>query len=484
MSNFVKSIDVIGLHKRFDIRQEFESGINILYGKNGVGKTTILHILINALNSDYKSFFNLDFNVIRIQLADGFTIKLFRLPELDKPSEELFLYRSDERNIIPLSNSYIDDDYNPDIMQFRSYKTSLPAAYYPAFRMIIEAWTSLEEEQYSQENIEKTLLANTAKLVAKKQKSTTSFARKLFGQFLPQINYPSIVDITQDLARELRTAIFSIARIDQEILSNSFNEIFEAQLPSQLSTLIEKPEIILEQIYNLSEEIESHPLRGKFSVSSENYKDLFIQCNDAISGQIAVQILKTHRSSLEKIIEIRKKSYSAIKKYLDAVNIFLEDKRLETFIHPSTYEPSIHLVFHDDTNTDNFKILSSGERQIITLIYAAHVEKKEVVLIDEPEISLNLDWQRAFLKRIYSQLQDKQIIVCTHSPMIVGNYRDYSREINLMPTDQNNWIKNRDELDMEVEREYLLNVEHDLDIKDNLLEDEFIEDDLQEDRGF
>jgi len=52
MPNFIKRIQVVGIHKRFDIQQSFHPGVNILYGKNGSGKTTILHIIANAINGD------------------------------------------------------------------------------------------------------------------------------------------------------------------------------------------------------------------------------------------------------------------------------------------------------------------------------------------------------------------------------------------------------------------------------------------------
>ncbi len=52
----IAQISVEGLHDQFDIDLKFNSGLNILYGKNGRGKTTILHLLANALELDFKRF--------------------------------------------------------------------------------------------------------------------------------------------------------------------------------------------------------------------------------------------------------------------------------------------------------------------------------------------------------------------------------------------------------------------------------------------
>ena len=66
MPQYIKSVEVIGLYQRFDIKQTFDEGINILYGRNGVYKTTLLHILANTLNGDYRRFLYLDFKRIEL----------------------------------------------------------------------------------------------------------------------------------------------------------------------------------------------------------------------------------------------------------------------------------------------------------------------------------------------------------------------------------------------------------------------------------
>lgn len=42
MPRYVKHIEAEGVLGRFDIDQEFQEGVNVLYGKNGTGKTTLL----------------------------------------------------------------------------------------------------------------------------------------------------------------------------------------------------------------------------------------------------------------------------------------------------------------------------------------------------------------------------------------------------------------------------------------------------------
>jgi predicted ATP-dependent endonuclease of OLD family len=59
---------------------------------------------------------------------------------------------------------------------------------------------------------------------------------------------------------------------------------------------------------------------------------------------------------------------------------------------------------------------------------------QKVVLIDEPEISLHIDWQSLLIPEMVAQLQNRQIITCTHSPMIGAEYEDRMVELEIKPT--------------------------------------------------
>ncbi len=75
--------------------------------------------------------------------------------------------------------------------------------------------------------------------------------------------------------------------------------------------------------------------------------------------------------------------------------------------------------------------LSSGEKKLIILFYELLFEampdsnkQNSIVLLDEPESSLHLDWQRNLLKTIMKICEEKdiQVLVATHSPAIVEDY--------------------------------------------------------------
>lgn len=77
-----------------------------------------------------------------------------------------------------------------------------------------------------------------------------------------------------------------------------------------------------------------------------------------------------------------------------------------------------------DKNVE-LRFLSSGEQQELVLLYNLIFkgEKEKLILIDEPEISLNVSWQREFLddmKKIV-EMNGFSILIATHSPQIIND---------------------------------------------------------------
>lgn len=72
--------------------------------------------------------------------------------------------------------------------------------------------------------------------------------------------------------------------------------------------------------------------------------------------------------------------------------------------------------------------LSSGERQLIFIflkIFMAEIDQCDLVLMDEPEISLHLGWQKKLLSELIKINNYSQMIVVTHSPaLVINGWRD------------------------------------------------------------
>ena len=67
--------------------------------------------------------------------------------------------------------------------------------------------------------------------------------------------------------------------------------------------------------------------------------------------------------------------------------------------------------------------LSSGEKQILIILLTVLVEDNEpyVLFMDEPEVSLHMEWQKRLIDLCIELNPNVQIILTTHSPAVVMN---------------------------------------------------------------
>ncbi len=67
--------------------------------------------------------------------------------------------------------------------------------------------------------------------------------------------------------------------------------------------------------------------------------------------------------------------------------------------------------------------LSSGEKQMLVILLTVLVEDQQpyVLFMDEPEVSLHVEWQQRMIELIRSLNPNVQIILTTHSPAVIMN---------------------------------------------------------------
>ncbi|MBB3187681.1 AAA family ATPase [Microbacter margulisiae] len=81
-----------------------------------------------------------------------------------------------------------------------------------------------------------------------------------------------------------------------------------------------------------------------------------------------------------------------------------------------------NIVFKSDTGTIYLEQLSSGEKQLLLILFKVFLmdNRPYVLLMDEPEISLHISWQQDLIKILRELNPNCQLIIATHSPSLFG----------------------------------------------------------------
>ena len=442
---FISSISVRGLHGRLDFDVNLKSGVNIIYGKNGLGKTTLLHIIANLSEGDIDIFKHLNFSSIEIVNSEG------RMVSLQSVNNEISLKIDGDKTSYSGELSSLSEIEEESLFSI----TGRRSTYLPAFRSILErmrdpGYYSPEDRENSSQIEEmrrreiKALVGEIrSDLSARRRRAETARhnilktirCRQWFGSFVPVIRYPSIIDVIDGLTDEYEWAQLTISQMEQKQFENAFVDIFSAIAGGGTNSTVSGEEDgteslsqsgLLDRIRELVTNDEETSIGPP---ANTTYTRLVgaLQSTDSDNSshnsllQIYVRILEERRRNREVVMR-------PINAFQDSVNEFLNDKSLT--ISDVSIERSLPRrrisphVSPDDGRPYNLKALSSGERQIVTMLYSASRSdfKAGCLLIDEPELSLHIDWQRNIISYLEKQFEGRQIIACTHSPEVGADH--------------------------------------------------------------
>lgn len=141
--------------------------------------------------------------------------------------------------------------------------------------------------------------------------------------------------------------------------------------------------------------------------------------------------LKIYFDDFDKKYQVYEKMIEQIELFKQIVNAHFRFKQLKI-----TDKQSLEVIDNETKERIRLSYLSSGEQEILVLYYKLlfEIPEKKIVLIDEPEISLHIAWQRMFAQDLEKIVKLRNIfaVVATHSVQIVTGNRHIQYDLGEM----------------------------------------------------
>jgi len=440
MQPAIKSLSIRMLHHYLDIDLQFSEGLNVIYGKNGKGKTTVLHIIANILELDFSRFSHIKFHSISVASFNGDTLDLTQ-------SDEGLISACFNERLIGFSNEIKYPILSSTEEEIIKSAFGGRPVYLPAYRSILEKVKSTSNSYESGRSSEHDAIKRKELFEITKENPSfvrhrdeqranmvafkTLQCRDWFGPFVPIIRYPGLADVVDSISEEFNEAQMSSSQAQSQMLNSIFIGVFNSitskdETPSdgEVEPLLERVKTALDDTQN-SASLHSVTASQQLAYAVRQAKFAGDQDNNATK-----RVLKLYADMLERLKDENQRVFKKLRSFESAVNKFLDGKQLE--ISPHFARNHNRWREYAFVRTDNNSIyplttLSSGERQILTMLFTASrmsTASTGIFLIDEPELSLHIDWQRIILANLEQQAANRQIIACTHSPEVGADHPD------------------------------------------------------------
>jgi hypothetical protein len=179
-------------------------------------------------------------------------------------------------------------------------------------------------------------------------------------------------------------------------------------------------ERILERIRKIEKHLEIY---GRFSVVQgsvlHELANVISKTKSTYSDQV-IEVVDPYVTTIERRVESSRDLALRMALFEDGVNFFLSRKRMSCRVGE-------RISFVDDSGeTINYENLSSGEKHLLFLCCVAVLSQdvQSIIIVDEPELSLNFKWQRALIDTLVSLSGGGcQFIMATHSFEMIARHR-------------------------------------------------------------
>ena len=414
-----------------DINLNLHDRVTLLHGPNGVGKTVILEMVRALLGGRFDYFRTIPFSQFSLSFHDGSIIELTVRHEADSDERPyvLTLTRNGTRE-----SAVLDHPLGASFIATR-------VEYLRPHASIANTWIDMRDGEILASS---EVISRYAHVFSSHDDRDDGYL-DWFRSFLQNANVHFIeaqrlVRMDSDPSPGHRFVGRS-RRVHARMISTvvEFSRDFSERLAKTMAQYGRKsqaldqsfPQRLMEPVHNL--EVQDLQERmSKLDEMTSDYKNMGIldktpthpfpvsSLGDIDSTQARVMTL--YVQDTEQKLQALEDLATRTRLLLENVNQKYRHKSIELDREQGLVATSV------SGQTMALSSLSSGEQQELVLQYDLlfRVPSNTIVLIDEPELSLHVAWQKKFLPDLLTivQLSTFDALVATHSPFVVGERTD------------------------------------------------------------
>ncbi len=435
----ITRFEISGLHGHKNVDLRLKDNTMILVGENGAGKTTVLHMLYYLLSGQWASVARYTFKAVAITI--GSKRHELAYADFQKPFQHLdkrFLHRLPphvRHRILTLMEEKEGRLVTPELEAI-CHQYDIPLPY------LLHNLEMFEHSPHKSDPLRKTLDAIAGALDVQllylptyrriEQELNLIFKglderelrnrREMLSAKRGRDAYVELIEFgMKDVEGALHNTLTQLSTFARENLNNLtfgyLGDIVEQQYSSvDLKSIKDASD---QTISNILDRIQEHIL----SSANKSHLRAIIEGVKTDAPQTEhTQVICHYFSKLMAFQRELESKEAPISKFCGVCNEYMVDKEFR--YNSSDFSFKIQAKDSDASSPDiKLHHLSSGEKQIVSLFSHLYLSggANYFVLIDEPELSLSVPWQRRFLVDIRNAGFCAGLIAVTHSPFIYDN---------------------------------------------------------------
>jgi len=408
-----------------------QNNLLIVYGDNGSGKTTILKLIFYLLstldNAGHKSeIAKVKFERFTIFIAGGIKISAVR------PSSQLIgsyeLIVEDNATVLHKILLVASDDFKISISSQNTDDNQV-------FNEILKYIKSLSITIHYLSDSRK-LLSVDENIIQQRNSFRRKIAQNDFEMIIAESKSGEEVTDLEVSIRKLENWIKKHVLQASKAGDKNTNAIYTdliKRVSSSTSKLVTSDEVInlVDKLIDIRKENAAYSSIGLVSKIETKEIESALEDSSKYNMYLIYNVLEPYVEGLRGRLDSLKEIQKIINLFIKSTNGYFTNKTIKYHLHKG-----FNITDNELNEPIDFGMLSSGEKQLLLLFcnVITASEDASIFIIDEPEISLNIKWQRKLIQTLLDFAPNKkvQFLFASHSiELLTGQKDSVSKLVNI-----------------------------------------------------